>query len=78
MPGIPTSKKVCCVCVNSSFSLRNTNCTYAKHDQLTVTSCFVNNCWDIRDGFVVSSADHVQVSKGQTLKLFHLELLKSS
>ena len=61
---------------NSSFSLHNTNCTYAKHDQLTIPSCFVNNCWDIRDGCVVSSADNVQVSKGQTLKLFHLELLK--
>ena len=75
MPGIPTSTKVRFVCVNSSFLLLHTKCTYAKHDQFTSLSYIVNMCRD-REGSVESCADYMQVSKGQTLKLFYLEHLK--
>ena len=75
MPGIPASKKMRCLCVNSSFSLLNTNCTCTKHDLFTVLSCIINICKG-RDGCVESLADYFRVYKGQTLKLFHLELMK--
>ena len=77
MPGISKSKKACCACAISCFSLLNTKCTYTKHDQLAVLSCIVNICWVGEvEMDVCMSDDHFQVCRGQTLKLLYLELLK--